>query len=162
MVCYPGRFQPWGIIVFQPYRIFSKYIVGEGPSNFYIHLSTINKGTQHVSYQDLLIIHVCHTRWSIHQIWVLQIFHPHKKISRTLYPSSNPPNNTESPRLRIILYEISISIIFPGGIIIFSYLVLDASHTLTEKLSMHVVTGLCWTFPNKTLSNNMEFLSLPW
>ena len=69
-----GRFQPWVLIAFQTHIIFSKYILEFVPSPFSIQLKTINKGTQHVSSQPLLIIHVFHTRWSIHQICILQFF----------------------------------------------------------------------------------------
>ena len=75
-----GRFQPWGIVAFQPHIIFRKYTSGAGTSTFYIHLNTLNKVNLHVSSQALLRIHVHHTRWSLHHFCILQIFRPHQNI----------------------------------------------------------------------------------
>ena len=68
-----GRFQPWGVIAFQPHIILSKDTTGEGPSPLSIHLKNLNKGTKHVSSQALLIIHVGHTRWNLHHICILKL-----------------------------------------------------------------------------------------
>ena len=57
-----------------PFIIFIKDIKFYVSSPFYIHLRTINKVTWYVSSKALLIIHVCHTRWSIHQIYIIQIW----------------------------------------------------------------------------------------
>ena len=56
-----GRFQHVGIVAFYPPTTLSKDNTGSGPIPFYTHLKTLNKVT-HVSSQDLLIIHICHTR----------------------------------------------------------------------------------------------------
>ena len=75
----PGRFQPWGLIAFQPYIIFKKNNTFSGPSHFHIHQNNLNKLTWHVSSQALLIIHVCHTTWSLRQICILKKICPHDK-----------------------------------------------------------------------------------
>ena len=56
-----------------PFIIFSKDIEFAVSRPFYIHVITINKGSWYVSSKPLFIIHVCHTRWSLHQIYIIQI-----------------------------------------------------------------------------------------
>ena len=138
-----------------PHSILSKDNSGSLPHHLYTHLYTFNKVTQHVSSQALISIHVCNKKWSLHQNCILYIFGVHAINIKDLIPKfestwqdilSNNQNN---------MIENIISIIFPCGIVLFSALVLYASHTPIVTLNMHVVQGLCWNYPNKPSSKNM-------